>query len=235
MGGGDQVLGIGWVQSSIGKGVRSSSSTAYLRKALSRPNLHVLVNATVTKLLPTGFRGSKISFGGVQFASSNDGQVQTLFLLVSHLIDVVYLVPPSFVFANEEIILSAGSIGTPQILLLSGIGPSAELTALGISTIFDNPSVGKNLTDHALLPNVFQVRGNESIDHIMRDPAAIGNNLAEWTTSKTGVFANGVGNHYGFFRLPQNSSIFSTVPDPAAGPKASHWEMIVMVAFIPSD
>ena len=232
MGGGDQVLGIGWVQSSIGNGVRSSSSTAYLRKALSRPNLHVLINATVTKLLPTGFRGSKISFSGVQFASSTDGQAQILFLLVGHLIDIVYLVPPSFVFANEEIILSAGFIGTPQILLLSGIGPSAELTALGIPTIFDNPSVGKNLTDHVLIPNVFQVRGNESLDHIMRDPA---DNLAEWATSKTGVFANGVSNHYGFFRLPQNSSIFSTVPDPAAGPKASHWEMIVMVAFIPSD
>ncbi|KAF8797727.1 alcohol oxidase [Phlegmacium glaucopus] len=213
MGGGDEVLGIGWIQSTIGGGVRSSSSTSYLRKALSRPNLHVLINATVMKLLPTGVRGGKISFGGVQFASSAD-------------------VPPSFVFANEEIILSAGAIGTPQILLLSGIGPSADLTALGIPTIFDNPSVGNNLTDHVFLPNVFEVRGAESIDHILRDPAAIGDTLTQWTTSKTGVFANGVGNHYGFFRLPPNSSIFSTVVDPASGPKASHWEMIVMNFFI---
>lgn len=75
MGGGDEVLGIGWVQSSARDGVRSSSSTSYLRKALSRPNLHVLINATVMKLLPTGIRSDKISFGGVQFASSADGEV----------------------------------------------------------------------------------------------------------------------------------------------------------------
>jgi len=51
--------------------------------------------------------------------------------------------------------------------------------------------------------------------------------LDQWTATKTGVLANGVTNHLGFFRLARNSSIFSTVSDPSSGPTASHWELIV--------
>ena len=229
MGGGD-VLGIGWVQSSIGDGVRSSSSTSYLRNALSRPNLHVLINATVMKLLPSGFRNRKISFGLVQFASSVDGEHRDLLQDIHHLISFLFVAKPCFVYATKEIILSAGSIGTPQILLLSGIGPYEELTALHIPTIFNNPSVGRNFTDHVLVPNVYNVRGSESLDNLLRDPAVFADALDQWTATKTGVLANGVGNHLGFFRLARNSSIFSTVSDPSSGPTASHWELIVAVS-----
>lgn len=67
--GGGNVLGIGWVQSSIGGGVRSSSATTYLAGAITRPNLDVLINAHVAKVLPIGFQNGKPSFRLVQFSS----------------------------------------------------------------------------------------------------------------------------------------------------------------------
>ncbi|KAF4616043.1 hypothetical protein D9613_011414 [Agrocybe pediades] len=209
MGGGD-ILGIGWAQSSIGNGTRSSSSTSYLRDANSRPNLHVLIHATVTKLIPNGFKNGRVSFGGVMFTSTN-----TAIRL------------PSFVYATKEIILSAGSIGTPQILLLSGIGPKKELSAMGIPTIIDNASVGKNMSEHVLVPNIFQVTGSESLDELLRGGSFLDTSLAQWTANKTGPLSNSVTNQLGFLRLPQNSSIFQTVPDPSTGPKSSHFEFVI--------
>ena len=71
MSGGDHsLLGIGFVQSSVGGGVRSSSSTSYLANANSRPNLTVLINATVVKLLQSGSKGTLKSFRSIQFSSS---------------------------------------------------------------------------------------------------------------------------------------------------------------------
>ena len=137
--------------------------------------------------------------------------------------------PTIKVTAKKEIIISAGSLNTPQILLLSGIGPKQDLQALGIKTIIDNPSVGRNLSDHVLLPNIYTVRGNESADQLFRLPDKIGAAIEQWNTSRTGVIANGVTNNLGFFRLPKDTPIFKTTPDPATGPKASHWEMIVLV------
>ena len=136
---------------------------------------------------------------------------------------------PCFVYATKEIILSAGAIGTPQILLLSGIGPYEELTALHIPTIFNNPSVGRNFTDHLRVPNTYNVQGSESLDEFLRNPDVFSDALHQWTSTKAGVFANGVTNHLGFFRLPENSSIFSTISDPSSGPTASHWELLISV------
>ena len=132
----------------------------------------------------------------------------------------------------KEVILSAGAIGTPQILLLSGIGPKSDLKTLSIPTIVDNPSVGKNLSDHVLLTNIFSVRGSDSFDDLLRDPALIAGALDQWNKTKTGVLANGLTNHLGFLRLPDNATIFKTTPDPATGPKASHWEMMVCVCSL---
>jgi choline dehydrogenase len=65
---------------------------------------------------------------------------------------------------------------------------------------------------------------------MLRDPVAFGVALEQWQASKTGPLANGIPNHIGFFRLPNNSPIFATTPDPASGPTASHWEMFVSVS-----
>ena len=86
-----------------------------------------------------------------------------------------------------------------------------------------------NLSDHVVLANVFSVKGNDSLDDLLRDPALSSAALAQWNSNHTGVMSGSVGNHVGFLRLPSNSTIFDITPDPSAGPKSSHWELYVAV------
>jgi choline dehydrogenase-like flavoprotein len=137
--------------------------------------------------------------------------------------------PTRALTANKEIILSAGTFGTPALLQLSGIGDRVELLAAGVPTVVHNPSVGKNMSDHALLTNVFNVNNPNTYDSIFRNPDLINANIAQWTNSKTGPFAGGVTNNIGWLRLPKTASIFKTTADPASGPNSPHYEMIFSV------
>jgi len=82
--------------------------------------------------------------------------------------------------------------GTPRLLQLSGIGAKKDLKAVGIKTIVNNPSVGANFTDHALLPNVFKVNTTETFDTLFRNQTLINEALSEWVESKTGPLTSGV-------------------------------------------
>ena len=104
-------------------GQRSSAARAFLEGAMKRPNLKVITGALVDKVLIEDGRAT-----GVQYIQ--DGTVKT-------------------VEASREVIISASAIATPTILLRSGIGPAAELAALGIEVRVDAPEVGKNLQEHA--------------------------------------------------------------------------------------
>ncbi|KAF5318100.1 hypothetical protein D9619_012067 [Psilocybe cf. subviscida] len=216
MSGGDHsLLGFGFVKSSAGGGKRSSSSTTYLAAANGRPNLTVLIHATVQKLVQTGTgKGGVKEFKSVTFAST-PGMGST---------------PagngPFTVTARKEVILSAGSVGTPQILQLSGIGSSSLLKSLNIPTLIDNPSVGANLSDHSFTPNLFHVKGDDSFDHVLNTPSLVQDILQEYVVNKTGMFANNIANNFGFKRLPDNSPILRQFGDPAAGPGSPHWEMV---------
>ncbi|KAF8971824.1 hypothetical protein BDZ97DRAFT_1693110 [Flammula alnicola] len=212
-GGSQSLLGVGFVQSAAGGGIRSSSSTSYLAQANTRPGLTVLINATVLKLLKTGTTAKGIQFLSVQFASGPG-------------------VKPTTITARKEVILSAGSIGTVQILTLSGIGSSAALSKLGIKTLINSPQVGANLQDHPVLSNVFSVNGNTSFDSTLQNPALIDAAVNQWVTNKTGLIANNVVNNFGFARFPSNATIFSTHQDPAAGPKSPHWEFLLTNFFL---
>ncbi|KIJ22613.1 GMC oxidoreductase, partial [Sphaerobolus stellatus SS14] len=99
------LVGFGWIQSSIGGGERSSSATAYLQPVLNRPNLDVLINTQATKLIPDPIVNRSVpTFRTLEIAQSSAG--------------------PTFrVTASKEIILCGGVVGSPQLLLLSGIGP----------------------------------------------------------------------------------------------------------------
>ncbi|XP_022699478.1 glucose dehydrogenase [FAD, quinone]-like isoform X2 [Varroa jacobsoni] len=108
-------------QGTVQNGKRVSTSKAFLHTARYRPNLHILTNAKVLKLLLEGRHCI-----GVLFRLR--GRLRT-------------------VHANREVILSAGSINSPQILMLSGIGPAQHLRSLGIPVVMDLP-VGRNLHDH---------------------------------------------------------------------------------------
>jgi choline dehydrogenase len=106
-------------------GMRQSVADAYLRPVLDRPNLTVITNAPVTRLLFTGSRCTGVAY-------LEDG---------NH---------PQTVRAEREVILCAGAIGTPQLLQLSGIGPANHLRACGIPVVVDIAGVGANLSDHPL-------------------------------------------------------------------------------------
>jgi choline dehydrogenase len=103
-------------------GARHSTAVAYLRPAMKRPNLTVHTGAQATKVLLDGKRAVGVSY-------LRDGA-------------------PAEERANREVILCGGAINSPQLLLLSGIGPAADLKALGIEVVADLPGVGQNLQDH---------------------------------------------------------------------------------------
>lgn len=201
-------LGVSWMHSTIGGPLRSSSATAYLLPALqSRSNLDLVYNTQVTKLLQTGRVGTVPIFRGVEFARSSRSKRYTA-------------------MATKEIVLSAGAFGTPQILLLSGIGPQNELAQVGIDTVADLPEVGKNLVDHPLLPMQWTANSNNTMDPILRGGDALEAALEEYrTTGKGRVAANGVSNHMAFFRLPNDSPILSSLGDPSQGPTSPHYEL----------
>jgi len=136
------------------------------------------------------------------------------------------------VTAVKEVLLCAGSVGTAQILQLSGIGNANDLKSLNITTVVNNPSVGDNLSDHTLLPNIFSVKDGQSFDDFLRDSSEVNAAVEQWVANKTGIFANNVVNNFGFARLPSNATVFSSTPDPAAGPGSPHWEIILSVRSV---
>ncbi|KAK3097269.1 hypothetical protein FSP39_008216, partial [Pinctada imbricata] len=125
---GEDMIGYSKTQLTTKNGVRCDTAKAFLRPAMSRPNLHVSINTIVSKVIIENGRAV-----GIKVIKDR----------VEHVIR-----------CNKEVILSAGSIGTPQILLLSGIGPAEHLNELRISVQADLP-VGQNLQDHLFTPLSF--------------------------------------------------------------------------------
>ena len=121
-GNGSHMEGAFATQASQRNGLRCSTEKAYLRPARSRGNLHVITRAEVQRIV---FEGSRAV--GVVFARGGEAHQ---------------------VSATREVILSAGAIGSPTILMRSGIGPGVDLQALGIKVVKDAPEVGSNLQEH---------------------------------------------------------------------------------------
>ena len=114
------------------RGVRWSASKAFLRPVISRPNLSVITDTLVRRLRFDGSRCTGIEF----IRAGNEG----------------------FAAARIETILAAGSIGSPQILQVSGIGPGALLAEHGVKIVHELPGVGENLQDHLQLRMAFKVK-----------------------------------------------------------------------------
>jgi choline dehydrogenase len=119
---GEHPLGLGCYQVTIRNGVRRSAADAFLRPALGRENVKLETDAWVSKI-----RFAQRRALGVEFVRA--GQTR-------------------FAQARREVLVCAGTVNSPQLLQLSGIGPAAALAALGIASVLDNPSVGGNLQDH---------------------------------------------------------------------------------------
>ena len=121
--------GFGLYQVNQKGGRRNSASTAYLKPARGRSNLTVEVHALATKVLFDGLRAV-----GVRYLQ--DGQVKEA-------------------RAGREVILAGGAINSPQILMLSGVGPAGHLAGIGLQGIHDLPGVGQNLQDHLAAGSVY--------------------------------------------------------------------------------
>src|ERR1700693_1974117 len=132
---GPMVPGAGYINMNIAAdGTRVSAARAFLRPALSRPNLTLLLNTNVVKLNFKGTRcvGVKVMTGGA-------------------IKDIA---------AEKEVVLAAGSINSPKLLMLSGVGEAEALRSLGIDVVVNLPGVGENLQDHVLLSGVvFKYKG----------------------------------------------------------------------------
>ncbi|KAK0195795.1 aryl-alcohol-oxidase from pleurotus Eryingii [Armillaria mellea] len=206
-------VGFSYMQSSVGDGQRSSAATAYLNPCQERDNLDILINTHVTKLVQTCAQSwSKPEFRAIQVAqSSQDAPIQ--------------------ITARKEIILCAGVIGTPQLLLLSGIGPRKDLKSLGISPLLDLSDVGQHLMDHPAVAVYYAVNSNSTFDRYLRNGTLFAEELEHWEQTRQGLFVDSPGNTQAFIRLPDNASVFESFDDPSSGPGAGHLEMIFIDGF----
>jgi len=155
--------GVGLFQLNQKEGQRHSTADAYLRPALGRDNLAVESQARVTRVVFEGRRAVGVAY--VQDGQTHEAR------------------------ASREVVLSAGTIGSAQVLLLSGIGPAVPLRALGIPVVQDLPGVGQNLQDH---PRV-------ALTHASRTPLGLteaeqARAEQEYAESRTGpLSSNGIG------------------------------------------
>lgn len=160
--------GFGPMDMTVHMGRRWSASMAYLRPALQRPNLTVRTGMLTTRVLVGNGRAL-----GVEYGAQAGGAVET-------------------VHAAREVILSGGPVNSPQLLMLSGIGPADELRAAGIAPVHDLPGVGRNLQDHLEL----------YVQQECLQPITLYGALAPWRKARIGlewyVFKTGLGatNHF---------------------------------------
>ncbi len=132
--------GAGYYQLTTKDGRRCSTAVGYLKPVLSRENLELISDAAVERLVLDGKRVTAVTF-------QQGGESKT-------------------VRARREIILSAGAIGSPQILQLSGIGPGAVLNEAGIEVQHELPGVGENLQDHLQVRFVYETTLRDSLNTV---------------------------------------------------------------------
>ncbi len=180
--------GVGLVPVSQRRGRRFSVADGYLRPVWRRPNLTVVTDARVTRVVVEEGRAA-----GVEYLL---GDVEGLAL------------------AGREVIVSAGAIGSPRLLLGSGIGPTEELRAVGVGVTHDLPGVGKNLRDHlangviaATVPGVKTLTSAETLPNLLR-----------WLVAGRGPLTSNVAEGAAFVRsgqglaAPDLELLFAPVP-----------------------
>jgi choline dehydrogenase len=163
-----------------GRGRRSSSARAYLtREVRARPNLTVLDRVTVERLT---FDGARVT--GIEATREGAGHVWT---------------------AGREVILSAGAYNSPQIMMVSGLGPQTELRALGIEVRRDMPEVGQNLLEHPRVDLVYAAARPETFSARLRyDRATL--SVARWAMTGTGPFASHVCSGTALLRVTEGAT-----------------------------
>ena len=157
------------------RGARWSAADAYLRPALRRKNLKLLTEATVTRVILEGSRAV-----GVEFQKNGRRQ---------------------FVQARREVVLCAGAVNSPQLLMLSGIGDREQLRSHGIEVVRHSPQVGENLQDHLGTVLGFQAQGDTLF------AAGKPMQLANYLIRRRGMLSSSAGEAYGFVRSRQDLAL----------------------------
>jgi choline dehydrogenase len=168
--------GVGFYQVTQKEGQRHSTAVGYLHPILHRPNLTVYTRAFVTHLLLEKKRAVGVTY-------LQDGQSQAA-------------------NAKREVILCGGAVNSPQLLLLSGIGPADQLQALSIHVIEDLPGVGHNLQDHLTIPVSYGCTQPVSLEG-----AVTPENLQEYLQFKRGPFTSNIAEAGAFVRTRSELSI----------------------------
>jgi len=189
--------GVGFRQGVIRNGQRETTARAFLRPALARGNVTLYTEALVLRVLVEAGR----AVGVVYEQAGEQREVR----------------------AGREVILSAGTIQSPQILLLSGIGPSVQLQGHGIQPVHNLPGVGRNLQDHLACPVLMKTADSTSYGLSARAfPRGVWNVL-QYLFTRSGPFASNVFESVGFLKTqptldrPDVQFVFQ----PAARPRPS--------------
>ena len=154
--------GISRMEATVGNGARSSTARAYLHPAKQRANLVIHTDALAQRIEMANGRAV-----GVRYQQR--GQ-------------------PREARAEREIIVCGGAFNSPQLLLLSGIGPADELRAVGIEPVHHLPGVGRNLADHPNILNEYELKGSQGLTrHLRIDRAALA--VIRWKLARSGPFA----------------------------------------------
>jgi choline dehydrogenase len=177
--------GAGMYQVTQRGGLRASAAAAYLHPVSARPNVTVLPHMLVHRVLFEGARA-------VGVVASRLGELQEL-------------------RAAREVIVCAGAYNSPQLLMLSGVGPAEHLLLRELEVVLDQPAVGENLSDHAATYAVWGTEEPESL-LLAREPAA----LEQYMADQTGPFASNLAEAGGFARVeagaPAPDVQFHTIP-----------------------
>jgi choline dehydrogenase-like flavoprotein len=168
--------GVGMYQVTQRGGMRASAAVAYLHPAMERPNLTVLPYMQANRVLFEGTRA-------VGVEAVRLGELQEF-------------------RAEREVILCGGTYNSPQLLMLSGVGPAEHLAMREIESILDQPAVGENLSDHAAVYNVWTTPRPESL-LLALEPAA----LEEFDATQTGPFASNLAESGGFARVRADAPV----------------------------
>jgi len=164
---GATTFGVGSYQLSIAKRFRASAASAFLKPALQRPNVTLQTNAHVSKVIIE--KGRAVGVEWVEKSQRRSAR------------------------ASTEVVLSAGSLQSPQILQLSGIGPASLLQRYGINVIADSPEVGENLQDHYQMRMVVRLKNKHSLNDDVRNPFRIARMGLDWMLAGKGPLTVGAG------------------------------------------
>ena len=190
---GPEQEGVGVYQVTHKNGERFSAAKAYLTPHLSRPNLRVITGALTTRVVTETVDGQARALGVEYRPDGGRGAAQTLNLK-----------------PGGEVLLSAGAFGSPQLLMLSGIGPSEHLREHGIPVVHHLPGVGENLHDH---PDVVMVVNAPKVTDLfgISLPGVVNmvKGIFEWRRSRSGMLTSNFAEAGGFIK----SAPMEAIPD----------------------